>query len=84
LFALSDWATSRKKQAIDPKPDPSWGDPLGKVRATQEMKEALDAWVPCVLTETDADCLDHPTHVLSIYNYKDSNERRESAAANVV
>jgi hypothetical protein len=66
LFAVCDWATSRKKQATDPKPDPSWGDLLGKVRATQEMKGALDAWVPRVLTETDAEFPDHPTHVLSI------------------
>lgn len=66
LFAVCDWATSRRKQAIDPEPDPSWGDLLGKVRATQEMKKALDAWVPRVLTETDAGFSDHPTHVLSI------------------
>ncbi len=63
LFAVCDWATSREKQVIDPEPAPSWADLLGRARATQEMKAALDAWVPLVLTDEDADFLSHPTHV---------------------
>ena len=66
LFAVCDWATSRKKQGIDPEPDPSWVEILSKARDNQEMKRALDSWVPLVLTDADADFADHPTHSLSV------------------
>jgi hypothetical protein len=66
LFAVCDWATSRREQAIVPEPDPSWGDLLAKASATQEMKRALDEWMPRVLTEGDEEFLDHPTHTLSV------------------
>jgi hypothetical protein len=65
LLAVCDWATSREKQAIDPEPKPSWADLLARAKATQEMKAALDAWTPSVLTDRDAEFLEHPAYVLS-------------------
>jgi hypothetical protein len=66
LFAVADWATSREKQAVIPEPEPSWRELLARVKESQEMKKALDTWVPRVLTEDDSSFTDHPVHTATV------------------
>lgn len=46
LFAVADWATSRQKQAAEPKARPSWRDIFRSLERNRQVKEALDQWRP--------------------------------------
>jgi len=66
LFAVADWATSRQKQPVIPEPEPSWRELLARAKENQEMKKALDAWMPRVVTEEDSSFTNHPVHAATV------------------
>ena len=46
LCAVRDWATSMRKAAEPPKPQPSFMDTIRKIDHNRRTREALDAWAP--------------------------------------
>ena len=62
LFAVADWATSRQKQAVPAKPEPTFRELLAKIRENEEAKKALDEWRPRVVTDQDASFLDEDAY----------------------
>lgn len=55
LFAVTDWAQSREKQAEPKEPERSWGELLEQMAETERLKKATDAWQARTLTPSDAD-----------------------------
>jgi hypothetical protein len=53
LFAVGDWATSLERQAVPPKPEPTWSELAQNMRKNAETKEALESWRPRITTERD-------------------------------
>ena len=46
LCAVRDWATSMRKAAVPPKPQPSFTEAMRKIDHNRRTREALDAWAP--------------------------------------
>jgi hypothetical protein len=46
LFAVADWATSVERQAVDPEPEPTWGELFRGIARNDRVKRALDEWQP--------------------------------------
>lgn len=46
LCAVRDWATSMRKAAEPPKPQPSFMETMRKIDQNRRTREALDAWEP--------------------------------------
>lgn len=65
LFAVVDWATSLERQAVPPKPEPTWSELAQKIRKNAETKKALESWQPKITTEGDPGFANDPVHELA-------------------
>jgi hypothetical protein len=63
LFAVADWATSRRKQSMPVKPEPSFRELLAKIKENAEAKKALDEWRPRAITEEEPDFANEPLYL---------------------
>jgi hypothetical protein len=50
LCAVRDWATSIRKAAEPPQPQPSFMETMRRIDHNRRTREALDAWAPSVVT----------------------------------
>lgn len=46
LFAVADWAASRQKQNVPPKPQAGWRELVRSLDENRKTKEALERWSP--------------------------------------
>ena len=62
LFAVADWATSRQKEAVPSKREPTFRELLAKIRENEKAKKALAEWRPRVLTDEEPGFTDEPIY----------------------
>ena len=78
LFAVADWATSLRRQAIPAKPEPTMKELLKQIVNNARDKEVLAAWKPFSLSATDDGFVDDPV-VLAATGLMDAWRRKNYA-----
>jgi len=59
LFAVADWATSLRRQAVPTPPKPTWRGIANQIKTNAANKAALNAWQPSKLKSKDVGFATH-------------------------